>query len=74
MREREPVLREAIEAAGGPAAFAKAAGVKLPSIYSWKRIPAERVVRVEAATGIPRHRLRPDVFPDPFSDPAKSAA
>jgi len=30
-----------------------------------RRIPAERAAQVEAITGIPRHELRPDIFPAP---------
>ena len=35
------------------------------SVYKWKwadKIPAERVLAVEAITGIPRRELRPDLF------------
>jgi DNA-binding transcriptional regulator YdaS (Cro superfamily) len=27
------------------------------------RVPAERVLSIEAATGVPRHELRPDLYP-----------
>jgi hypothetical protein len=59
------IIDEAIRLCGSPTALARAAGVKLPSIYSWKRLPAERVGRISAHTGIPPHELRPDVFPAP---------
>jgi len=39
--------------------------VRHQSIYSWKRIPAERVLDIERATGVPRHELRPDIYPAP---------
>ena len=29
------------------------------------RVPADRVVAIEAATGVPRHRLRPDLYAQP---------
>lgn len=41
-------------------------GVRYQSIQDWlaaDRIPAERVLAVEAATGISRHELRPDIYP-----------
>jgi hypothetical protein len=41
-------------------AIRAATGLKLHSIYRWKVVPLYRVVEVEAATGIPRERLRPD--------------
>jgi DNA-binding transcriptional regulator YdaS (Cro superfamily) len=28
-----------------------------------ERVPAERVLAIEAATGVPRHELRPDIYP-----------
>ena len=28
-----------------------------------KRVPAEYVLRIEAATGVSRHDLRPDIYP-----------
>lgn len=36
--------------------------------WAQKKIPAERVVEVESATGIPRQKLRPDLYDIP---PAK---
>ncbi|MXV35765.1 MULTISPECIES: YdaS family helix-turn-helix protein [unclassified Saccharibacter] len=39
-------------------------GLKSASaIYRWKRVPAQRVIAVEALTGIPREQLRPDLYP-----------
>jgi len=56
-------LKEAVQAAGGAAALARALGIKQPSVFEWKRVPAERVLAVEAATGVRRERLRPDLYP-----------
>ncbi|MBB2189185.1 hypothetical protein HLH34_04300 [Gluconacetobacter azotocaptans] len=55
-------VRRVIDAAGGPTALARHLGIKIPSLYSWRRIPAERVNAVHAVTGIPREDLRPDLF------------
>jgi DNA-binding transcriptional regulator YdaS (Cro superfamily) len=33
------------------------------AISQWKQVPAERVLDVERATGISRHKLRPDLYP-----------
>lgn len=35
--------------------------------WAQKRIPAERVLGIEAATGIPRSELRPDLYADPIA-------
>lgn len=36
--------------------------IGLASVSKWRRIPADRVVDVERITGIPRERLRPDLY------------
>ena len=56
-------LKEAVEAAGGAAALARRLGIKQPSVFGWKKVPARRAIAVEAITGIPRERLRPDIYP-----------
>lgn len=38
------------------------------TVGAWKsrgQIPARRAIDVEKATGIPRHRIRPDLYPAP---------
>jgi DNA-binding transcriptional regulator YdaS (Cro superfamily) len=41
---------------------ARKLGITPGAISQWDRVPAERVPAVEKATGIPRHRLRPDLY------------
>lgn len=56
---------EAIAAAGGVANLAAIIGVHYSQIVRWRKsgqVPVARVAKVEAVTGIPRHRLRPDLF------------
>lgn len=59
---REPGLSEAIRAAGGVGELARQIGISQPSVSNWTRIPSDRVVAVEAATGVDRAILRPDLF------------
>ena len=59
---REEGLSEAIRAAGGVRALAQKIGISQPSVSNWTRIPADRVRAVEAATGVSRGVLRPDLF------------
>lgn len=73
-------LRKAVERAGSQSAFARICGVTQPSVWKWlqsgKRLPAEHVLCVEAATGLSRHSLRPDIYPRdpiPFASPAVAA-
>lgn len=64
---RDPGLTEAFHSTGGVSELARRLGISQPSVSSWTRVPAERVVAVEAATGVPRHRLRPDLYDEDFS-------
>jgi TorA maturation chaperone TorD len=59
---RDPGLVEAIRMAGGVSELARRIGISQPSVSNWERIPADRVGAVEAATGIDRAALRPDLF------------
>src|SRR5450631_2719627 len=63
---REPGLSEAIRAAGGGVGeLARQIGISQPSVSNWTRIPAERVLLVEASTGVDRKVLRPDLYGPP---------
>jgi TorA maturation chaperone TorD len=55
-------LQEAIRAAGGVTELARRIGISQPSVSNWSRIPAERVLTVEAITGVARAMLRPDLY------------
>ena len=49
------------------AALARALKLERRRVWTWfqpgRRIPGERVLAVERATGISRYRLRPDLYP-----------
>src|SRR3954449_6637892 len=59
---RDAGLEQAIRAAGGVASLARAIGIAQPSVSAWSRIPAERVLAVEAFTRVERSVLRPDLY------------
>ncbi|RTL74044.1 MAG: molecular chaperone [Bradyrhizobiaceae bacterium] len=59
---RDSGLDRAIQMAGGVAELARRVGIRQPSVSNWSRVPAERVAAVEAATGVSRVRLRPDLY------------
>ncbi len=61
---REQGLEEAIKAVGGVGALARALGISQPSVSSWNRVPSERVLAVEKVSGVGRHVLRPDLYPE----------
>ena len=55
-------LQEAIGAVGGVTELARRIGISQPSVSNWVRVPAERVLQVENASGIARTVLRPDLY------------
>ena len=59
---RDPGLEEAVRAVGGVSELARQIGISQPSVSNWNRVPAERVLIVEAATGVDRKVLRPDLY------------
>ena len=59
---RDAGLDQAIRAAGGVASLARAIGIAQPSVSAWSRIPAERVLAIEAFTRVERSVLRPDLY------------
>jgi TorA maturation chaperone TorD len=59
---RDSGIDKAICAAGGVGALARKLGIAQPSVSNWSRVPAERVIAVEAVTGVPRTELRPDLY------------
>lgn len=65
-RSKQAILR-ACNAVGGQSALARKLNLgSQGTVSSWilrGRLPAERVLEVEAATGVSRHELRPDLYP-----------
>lgn len=55
----------AVGAAGGVSALAKHLRITRSAVSQWTRVPAERVIEVERCSGVPRHELRPDLYPAP---------
>lgn len=64
----------ALEKGGGIGAIAKALSMSEEGVRLWRargKVPAERVVELEALTGVPREDLRPDLY---RAAPAQDAA
>ncbi|HEY8567165.1 MAG TPA: Cro/CI family transcriptional regulator [Beijerinckiaceae bacterium] len=68
---RESGVDLAIRAAGGVSALARLIGVAQPSVSNWQRVPAERVIAIETATGVSRSLLRPDLYPSDMTEPVQ---
>lgn len=60
-------LKRAVSIVGSQSATGRLLGVSQRAVWKWlsegKHLPAEHVLKVEAATGISRHDLRPDLYP-----------
>ncbi|MGU3403391.1 YdaS family helix-turn-helix protein [Methylobacterium brachiatum] len=70
MTSNQRAFARAIAAAKGQAPLARAIGTSQSNVWEWlnrspRGVPAEWVLRVEAATEVPRHILRPDLYPPP---------
>lgn len=74
MQTPSEIARKAVEDAGGPAVVCHHLGITRHAIYQWKHVPAPHVLRVEKLSGVPRHKLRPDLYPDPETERAERAA
>lgn len=68
MKKFRSAVADAVRAAGGGAALAKHLEVARQAVYQWPRVPAAHVLKVEKLTEIPRHILRPDLYPDPATE------
>lgn len=68
-RESQQAVEAAIEAAGSLTELARRLSVDPRVVWNWKArgVPPTRVIALEAASGVPRHVLRPDLYPDETS-------
>lgn len=64
IRARESLGR-ARKVAGGNVGIGRALKISGQAVSQWRRVPAERVLDVEKLSGVPRHELRPDIYPPP---------
>lgn len=78
--DQDSALAKAIRKVGSQTAFGNLLGKRQSVVSGWllrgTPLPAEHVLAIEAATGISRHDLRPDIYPidlpaspSPSSDP-----
>ena len=65
MQNAQSALVTAIEKMGSQVALAKACEVTPQAVNQWVgkgKPPADKVLAIEAATGVSRYELRPDIF------------
>ncbi|WP_313539719.1 YdaS family helix-turn-helix protein [Sphingomonas sp.] len=60
-------LAKAVRTAGSQSAFGRWINRRQSTVYGWlkenKPLPAEHVLEVERLSGVSRHELRPDIYP-----------
>ncbi|RQZ57443.1 chaperone [Burkholderia cepacia] len=59
-------IQRAAHAVGGQSALARMLGCTSQAVSKMcltGRVPAARVIPIEIASGVPRHELRPDLYP-----------
>lgn len=68
----ESALLRAIDTMGSQGAMARLLNISQPAVWKWvnrhKVLPPQYVLAVEAATGVSRHALRPDIYPIEMPD------
>lgn len=72
MADRTEPLQRAIAAVGGLAGLAGPLGISEQAVSQWGEVPPLRVLAVERVTGVPRHELRPDLYPAPADAEARA--
>lgn len=70
-RHKNSVVNEAALAVGGIRQLADKLALSYQAVWKWHRIPAGRVLDVERLSGIPRERLRPDLYGAPRPRPKR---
>jgi DNA-binding transcriptional regulator YdaS (Cro superfamily) len=69
MKKQPPetiALLHAVDILGGQTATAKMLGVSQQAVQYWirrGRVPALKAIPLEAASGVSRNKLRPDLYP-----------
>lgn len=70
----EQALTQAVNRIGGQSAMARLLDLRQSTVWEWlnssRQLPAEHVLKVEAATRVARHDLRPDIYPRGLQDDA----
>jgi DNA-binding transcriptional regulator YdaS (Cro superfamily) len=55
-------IKEIAAGADGVVALSLKLGLSRSAVSQWDRVPAERVLDVERLTGVPREKIRPDLY------------
>lgn len=48
--------------------LARKLGISRQAVHQWTQCPPKHVLTLEAMSGVPRHHIRPDIYPAPEQD------
>ncbi len=65
MEQRDPVLIAIREQWGLAARLAKELGITREAVWQWRQVPARHALMVAKLLRLPRHEVRPDLYPPP---------
>lgn len=70
-QRRDAVLTEGLTllGKGSRRIVGEACGITSQAVSDWDRVPVEHVITFESLTGIPRERIRPDIYGAPRPRP-----
>ena len=60
--ERDPILLDVFAACGNASQLAKSLGVTRQAVFHWTKVPMRYLKLISEMTGIPRAKLRPDLY------------
>ena len=60
----DPIVQYFMRDRGNAYKLAKALNISPQAVYQWERTPVSKVLEVSEITGISRHKLRPDIYPE----------
>jgi hypothetical protein len=63
-RKRDQILIEVFVMMGSASSLAKKLGVTRAAVSHWEHVPFRHLKEVSKLTGIPRPKLRPDIYED----------
>jgi pyruvate kinase len=63
--QRNPVLRMVRDVRGTATRIADACSINREAVWNWHQVPPKHVLTIEQLLDIPRHRIRPDLYPPP---------
>lgn len=62
MKQKNPILVEVFASFGSAAKLAAHLGITRSAVAQWQVVPLKYIREVSQATGIPRSKLRPDLY------------